>query len=327
MVPLSPRRGAAPPPPPPLPPWVGRAGTGARQCDKGGAGQHVGQTVSGAPRSTGARRPVGGGGGGALEPGLHSASPVIGRGGRPTPHSRPAAGAGGRDGGARAWWTFLAPSRPCSLQRRGQMGHRVTSLFPGIASCRGLQGPGASPPLHEQGQHGAAGQDLGQPSAAGRAVLQTQGQPEAAALGQGCQGQGQGRQGGPPLPPAQRSPPPPPPLPPWAGRAGTGARQCDKGGQGSTWGRPSAAPLTAQGRGSPSVGPGGGGGLLSLGFTRRVQSSGGGGRPTAHSRTCGRGWGSAQPEIWAGSLLGGSHIGWRPRFFRRAAIRWGGRGG
>ena len=28
-----------------------------------------------------------------------------------------------------------------------------------------------------------------------------------------------------------------------------------------------------------------------------------------------------------GSLLGGSHIGWRPRSFRRAAIRWGGRGG
>ena len=72
---------------------------------------------------------------------------------------------------------------------------------------------------------------------------------------------------------------------------------------------------------------GGGGGLLSLGFTRQVQPSGGGGRPTPHSRTCRRGLGSAQPEIWAGSLLGGSHVGWRPRSFRRAAIRWGGRGG
>ena len=72
-----------------------------------------------------------------------------------------------------------------------------------------------------------------------------------------------------------------------------------------------------------------GGGLLSLGFTRQVQSSGGGERPTPHSRTCicGRGWGSAQPAIWAGTLLRGSHIGRRPRSFRRAAIRWGGRGG
>ena len=122
----------------------------------------------------------------------------------------------------------------------------------------------------------------------------------------------------------------PPPLPPWAGRAGTGARQCGTRGQGSAWGRPTAAPLAAQGCSSPSADLRGGGGLLSLGFTRQVQSSGGGrGRPTHHSRTCtcGRRWGSAQPEIWAGSLLGGSHIGWRPRSFRRAAIRWGGRGG
>ena len=148
-------------------------------------------------------------------------------------------------------------------------------------------------------------------------------------LGQGCQGQGQGQgQGGFPHPPGTAQPPPP--LPPWAGRAGTGARQCGTRGQGSAWGRPTAAPLAAQGCSSPSADPrGGGGGLLSLGFTRQVQSSGGGrGRPTHYSRTCtcGRGWGSAQPEIWAGSLLGGSHIGWRPRSFRRAAIRWGGRG-
>ena len=84
-------------------------------------------------------------------------------------------------------------------QTNTKVGHNVTFLRPGIASSRGLgaagrlragQGPGASPPLSEQGQQGAAGQDLGQQSAAGRAVLQAEGQPEAAALGQGCQGQG-----------------------------------------------------------------------------------------------------------------------------------------
>ena len=122
---------------------------------------------------------------------------------------------------------------------------------------------------------------------------------------------------------------PPPPLPPWAGRAGTGTQQCDKGWQGSKWGRPSAAPLAAQGRGSPYAGPrgGGGGGALEPGLHSAGAAIRRGGRPTPHSRTCRRGRGSAQPEIWAGSLLGGSHIGWRPRSFRRAAIRWGGQGG
>ena len=105
-----------------------------------------------------------------------------------------------------------------------------------------------------------------------------------------------------------------------------------RGGGGSAWCRTSTAPLAAQGCGSPSADPrGGGGGLLSLGFTPQVQSSGGGGgRPTLHSRTCtcGRGWGSAQPEIWAESLFRGSHIGWRHTSFRHAAIHWGGgRGG
>ena len=69
----------------------------------------------------------------------------------------------------------------------------------------------------------------------------------------------------------------------------------------------------------------GGGGALEPRLHSASAVIGRGGRPTLHSRTCtcGRGWGSAQPETWAGSLLGGSHIGWRPRFFRRAAIRWG----
>ena len=127
-----------------------------------------------------------------------------------------------------------------------------SSLLIRAGRLRAGQDPGASPPLREQGQQGAAGQDLGQQGAARRAVRQAQGQPEAAAPGQGCQGQGQGQgQGGPPFPPARRCPP----LPPWAGRVGTGAQQCDKGGQGSTWGRPSVAPLAAQGHGSPSAGP------------------------------------------------------------------------
>ena len=178
---------------------------------------------------------------------------------------------------------------------------------------RAGQDPGASPPLREQGPQGAAG----------RAGLQAQGQPEAAAPGQGCQGQGQGQgQGGPPFPPARRSPPPPPP---WAGRAGTGAQQSDKGGQGSTWGRPSAAPLAAQGHGSPSAGPRRG--AVEPGLHSAGAAIGRGGRPTPHSRTCGRGRGSARPEIWAGSLLGGSHVGWGPRSFHRATIRWVGQGG
>ena len=72
-----------------------------------------------------------------------------------------------------------------------------------------------------------------------------------------------------------------------------------------------------------------GGGALEPWLHSASAVIGRGGRPTPHSRTCtcGRGWGSAQPEVWAGSLLRGSHIGRRPGSFRRAAIRWGGGGG
>ena len=42
------------------------------------------------------------------------------------PWACPAAGAGGKHVGARAWWTFLRPSRPHSVQRRRRMGLRVT---------------------------------------------------------------------------------------------------------------------------------------------------------------------------------------------------------
>ena len=175
------------------------------------------------------------------------------------------------------------------------------------------------------GQQDAAGQGLGQQGAARQSVVQAQGQPAAAALGQGCQGQGQGRgQGGPAPPPRHAAPPPP-----FVGGAG----QAQERGSATRGGR-AARGADRQGRPSQRRGaaarlPPRGGGLLSLGFTRQVQSSGEGGRPTPHSRTCtcGRGWGSAQPEVWAGSLLRGSHIGRRPRSFRRAAIRWGGGGG
>ena len=88
--------------------------------------------------------------------------------------ARPAAGAGGRVGGARASRTFLAPSRPRSLMRRGRMGHRVTHRHP--ASSRGLQGGlgmgrGAAPPLSDQGRQGAVGQGLGQQAAAALSVV------------------------------------------------------------------------------------------------------------------------------------------------------------
>ena len=119
----------------------------------------------------------------------------------------------------------------------------------------------------------------------------------------------------------------PPPLPSWGGSTGAGAWQCDSGGQGSAWGRPSGAPLAAQGCGSPFAAPRGG--ALEPWLHSAGAVIGRGGRPTPRSRTCtcGRGWGSAQPEVWAGSLLRGSHIGRRPGSFRRAAIRWGGGGG
>ena len=171
---------------------------------------------------------------------------------------------------------------------------------------RAGQDPGASPPLREQGQQGAAG----------CAVLQAQGQPEAAALGQGGQGHG-----GPPLPPVRRSPPPPPSL---RGRAGQPQVRSNatRGGRAASGADRQRRP--SQHRGVAARMPARGGGLLSLGLTRQVQPSG---HPTPHSRTCRRGRGSAQPEIWAGSLLGGSHEGGRPRSFRRAAIHLGGGAG
>ena len=102
-----------------------------------------------------------------------------------------------------------------------------------------------------------------------------------------------------------------------ATRGGRAARGADRQG------RPS------QRRGAAARLPPRGGGALEPWLHSASAVIGRGGRPTPHSRTCtcGRGWGSAQPEVWAGSLLRGSHIGRRPGSFRRAAIRWGGGGG
>ena len=176
------------------------------------------------------------------------------------PWARPAAGAGGKDGGMRAWWTFLAPSRPRSLQRRGRMGRRVTYLLPGIASSRGLHGGfelgRVQVPPHPSASKGSRvlqGRIWGS-RAAGRAVLQAQGQLEAAALGQGCQGQVKGQgQGGPPLPPARHSPPP---LPLWAGKDRHRSAAMRYGGAGQTV---SGAPRSTGAR-QPVCRPAGGGG-------------------------------------------------------------------
>ena len=83
---------------------------------------------------------------------------------------------------------------------------------------------------------------------------------------------------------------------------------------------------TSTGARQPVCRPAWGGGFKP-GLHSAGAAIGRGGRPTPHSSTCRRGQGSAQPEIWAGSLLGGSHVGWGPRSLRRAAIRWGGGAG
>ena len=210
----------------------------------------------------------------------------------PHPWALPAVGAGSREGGARAWWMFLAPSRPRSLQRRKQTAHRVYPLLPGTASCRGLQGGfelgRIQVPPHPSANRGSRVLQAGS-GAAGccRACC---------AAGRGCcSGSRVSGTGWSTSPPGAAKPLPS--LPPWAGRAGSGTQQCGKGWQGSTWGTPSAAPLAAQGCSSPHAGPGGGGGLLSLGFTRQVQPSGGGDTqpPTAGRERTARALSSEDP--------------------------------
>ena len=301
------------------------------------------------PPTVGASRGGGGGQGqgraslvdvfGSISAALIDAARADGaQGGPPPPQDREQQGAAGwlRDGQRQGASPPLSDQKQqdAAGQGLGQQGAAGQGLGQMDAARQGLgQQDAAGQGLGQQnaagqgvGQQNAAGQGLGQQGAAGQPGVQAQGQPEAAALGQGCQGQGQGRgQGGPAPPPPGTTQPPP--LPSWGGSTGAGARQCDSGGQGSAWGRPSGAPLAAQGCGSPFAAPRGG--ALEPWLHSASAVIGRGGRPTPRSCTCtcGRGWGSAQPEVWAGSLLRGSHIGRRPGSFRRAAIRWGGGGG
>ena len=178
----------------------------------------------------------------------------------PPPRDREQQGAAGwlRDGQGQGASPPLSDQRQqdAAGQGLGQQGAAGQGLGQQAAAGQGLGQQNAAG--QGVGQQDAAGQGLGQQGAAGRSVVQAQGQPEAAALGQGCQGQGQGRGQGGPAPPLARHSPPPPPLPSWGGSTGAGARQCDSGGQGSAWGRPSGAPLAAQGCGSPFAAPRGG---------------------------------------------------------------------
>ena len=262
----------------------------------------------------------------------------------PPPRDREQQGAAGwlRDGQGRGASPPLSDRRQQAAagQGLGQQGAAGQSVVlaqgqPGAAAlgqgCQGAagwprdgQGRGASPPLSDQGQQVLQGRVWG------RRLLQIflwcrhRGSRRLLPWVRGVRDRARVRDRAVPLPPpARRSPPP---LPPWAGRAGTGARQCDTRGQGSAWGRPPGAPRAAQGCGSPPAAPRGG--ALEPGLHPASAVIGRGGRPTPRSRTCicGRGWGRAQPEIWVGTLLRGSHIGRRPRSFRRAAIRWGGGG-
>ena len=146
----------------------------------------------------------------------------------------------------------------------------MTYLHPGIASSRGLQG-GFGLGRVQMPPHPSASR--GSRVLQGVCVAGT-GAARGCCSGSGVSGTGPGSGTGLSPSPPPGAAKPPPPLPPWAGRTGTGARQCGRGGQGSAWGRPSAVPLAAQGCGSPSADPRGG--LLSLGFTRQVQSSEGG---------------------------------------------------
>ena len=226
----------------------------------------------------------------------------------PPPRDRGQQGAAGwlRDGQGRG------ASPPLSDRRQQAAAGQSVVLAqgqPGAAAlgqgCQGAagwlrdgQGSGASPPLGDQGQRGAAGQGPGQQAAADFSVVQAQGQPEAAALGQGCQGQGQGQgQGGSAPPPARRSPPPS-----LRGRAGRAQERgsATRGGRAARGADRQGRP--AQRRDAAARLPPRGGGLLSLGFTRQVQSSGGGGAqpPAAAPASAGADGGAHSPRSGQG---------------------------
>ena len=217
-----------------------------------------------------------------------------GRGASPPPSDQGQQGAAGQGLGQQG------AAAPSVVQARGQPGAAVLDQgcqgaagWPRDGQCRG-----ASPPLSDQGQQGAAGRGLGQQAAAPLSVVQAQGQPEAAALGQGCQGQGQGQgQGGSAPPPARRSPPPS-----LRGRAGRAQERgsATRGGRAARGADRQGRP--AQRRNAAARLPPRGGGLLSLGFTRQVQSSGGGSAqpPTAAPASAGADGGAHSPRSGQG---------------------------
>ena len=217
-----------------------------------------------------------------------------GRGASPPPSDQGQQGAAGQGLGQQGAAALSV------VQARGQPGAAV--LDQGCQGAAGWprdgQGRGASPPLSGQGQQGAAGRGLGQQAAAPLSVVQAQGQPEAAALGQGCQGQGQGQgQGGSAPPPARRSPPPS-----LRGRAGRAQERgsATRGGRAARGADRQGRP--AQRRDAAARLPPRGGGLLSLGFTRQVQSSGGGSAqpPTAAPASAGADGGAHSPRSGQG---------------------------
>ena len=273
------------------------------------------------PPTVGASRGGGGGQGqgrasladvfGSISAALIDAARADGaQGGPPPPRDREQQGA--------AWWLRdgqgQGASPPLSDQRQqdaagqglGQQGAAGQGLGQQDAAGQGLgQQDAAGQGLGQQnatgqgvGQQDAAGQGLGQQGAAGQSVVQAQGQPEAAALGQGCQGQSQGRgQGGPAPPPARRSPPP---------SLRGGAAQAQERGSATRGGRAACGAdrqgCPSQRRGAAARLPPRGGGLLSLGFTRQVQSSGGGGAqpPTAAPAPAGADGGAHSPRSGQG---------------------------
>ena len=269
--------------------------------------------------------------------------------------ARPAGGAGGRDRGAQALRTFLAPSRPRSLMRRGRMGLRVAHPHPGIASSKELQGgfgmDRVKVPPHPSvirgsrmlqdrvwGSRVLQGRDWGSRMLQGRVwgSRMLQGRAWASRMLQGrvwgsrmlqgrvwgsrvlqgnlwCRLRGsqrlllwvrgirdRARVGDRVVPPPLRHGAAPPPS------LRGGAAQAQERGSATRGGR-AARGADRQGRPSQRRGaaarlPTRGGGLLSLGFTRQVQSSGGGDAqpPTAAPAPAGADGGAHSPRSGQG---------------------------
>ena len=210
------------------------------------------------------------------------------------PWARPAAGAGGKDGGARALRTFFAPSRPRSLMRRGRMGHKVTHLHPGIASSRGLQGGfglgRVQVPPHPSASSGSRmlqGRIWGSRVLQGILWCRHRGSLRLLLWVRGVRGRAGGRDRVVPLPPWRGAPRPPgaaqsPPPPSVGGQDRHRSAAMRHEGARQRVGQTDSGAPRSTGVRQPVCRPArGGGGLLSLGFTRQVQSSGGGGAQPA----------------------------------------------